>query len=266
MLLHVEKWIEAKLRDSFSRCSKRLGICSRYGLVSPLCIFIIKNPVFLLRSLRTLSPEIFGGDVRMQQGDCWRALVFSNRQVIGFIWEDAQSAMNINDHMFCLQTGRNPSTNLLGGRPESLKEMSQNLPFSFFFLFVLFTFLFLLLCVWVWNSVLAAASIASGQMSVCLEPTEKGAGEGSGDTGDWRRNIWEESIQIIPTELAFQWPSSVWTKWLVSFHLWWKCHPIAPLLGIMPQTIIENWLYTWIPKWEGRVPGTWFLTWTQKYS
>lgn len=33
----------------------------------------------------------------------------------------------------------------------------------------------------------------------------------------------------------------------------------------MPQTIIENWLYTWISKWEGEVPGTWILKQTQKY-
>lgn len=33
----------------------------------------------------------------------------------------------------------------------------------------------------------------------------------------------------------------------------------------MPQTIIENWLYTWISKREGEVPGTWILKQTQKY-
>lgn len=66
--------------------------------------------------------------------------------------------------------------------------------------------------------------------------------------------------------VGIPWPSNVETKWLVSFHLQWRCHPIVPLLGIMPQTIIENWLYTWIPKWKGKLPGTWILKWTQKYS
>ena len=88
--------------------------------------------------------------------------------------------MNINDHMFCLQTGRNPSTNLLGGRPESLKEMSQNLPFSFFFLLVLFTFLFLLLCVCVKFCV--GSSIDCLRADVCVSRAywERGMGR------EWR--------------------------------------------------------------------------------
>lgn len=166
-------------------------------------------------------------------------------------------------YMSCLQSEGVQPLYLIDSRTRSLKKTNTNL-FLFSLWFVSFRFLFPF---WIWLDT---------RPLLCCRIDRIWAGVPGvywylGRSRKWRH--WElikERMGRINSNytnwVGIPWPSNVETKWLVSFHLRWRCHPVVPLLGVTPRPIIENWLYTWIPKWKGKVPGTWILKWTPKYS
>lgn len=110
-----------------------------------------------------------------------------------------QSDMKTNNLVSWLQSGGEQPSCLIESRSRSLKKMSTNL--SFLFDLFLSGFLFPPGMHRHETPFSVLELITSGQ--TFLESIDSRAGSGSGDTGNWLKSVWEESIQIIPTELGF---------------------------------------------------------------